>query len=187
MTRRPKFFAGQWSSFSHAVQQDCQSLKRHQFSSENLQRMTKWRLLYFQGQQAQSHCRRRSRCGMGICQKADSSPWTLKDGRKIVVVHFFCLLYAFFLRPHCTGLAGLLLIEIKFYDADNNVDDILLILCKREPALFWREKIAVVILLRVLETFKFKTRTTTRTRFCQYLLVRTREPALFWWTPGQTW
>ena len=76
VTRRPKFFAGQWSSFSHAVQQDCQPLKRHRFSSENLQRMTKWRLLYFQGQQAQSHCRRRNRCGMGICQKEDSSPWT---------------------------------------------------------------------------------------------------------------
>ena len=76
VTRRPKFFAGQWSSFSHAVQQDCQPLKRHQFSSENLQRMTKWRLLYFQGQQAQSHCRRRNRCGMGISQKEDSSPWT---------------------------------------------------------------------------------------------------------------
>ena len=76
VTRRPKFFAGQWSSFSHAVQQDCQSLKRHQFSSENLQRMTKWRLLYFQGQQAQFHCLHRSRFGMGICQKEDSSPWT---------------------------------------------------------------------------------------------------------------
>ena len=105
----------------------------------------------------------------------------------MVVVNSFCLLYAFFLRPHCTGLAGLLLIEIKFYDEDNNVDDILLILCEREPASFWREKIAVVILLRVLETFKFKTRITTMTRFCQYLLVRTSEPASFWRTSGQTW
>ena len=100
----------------------------------------------------------------------------------MVVVNYFSLLYAFFLRPHCTGLAGLPLIEIKFYDVDNSEDDILSILCKREPASFRREKIAIVILLRVVETFKFKTRTTTRARFFQYLLVRTREPASFWRT-----
>ena len=94
VTRRPKFFAGQWSSFSHAVQQDCQPLKRHQFSSENLERR----------QSDGSYIFKDNRLNftavivvglVWVFVKRKIRVLDPKDGRKMVIVNLFCLLYAF--------------------------------------------------------------------------------------------
>ena len=106
-----------------------------------------------------------------------------KDGRKMVVVNSYCLLYAFLKTPlHRFGWPATnrdlqlnsttrTTTKTRFCQYCANVNQRHFDGKRLKSSFYYG-----------FRDLKFKTRTTKRTRFCQYLLVRTREPASFWRT-----